>query len=185
AEDYDRDLQSWRYQAPDRAADILTRHLGPDAAILDAGCGTGLTAKALAAAGFKVIDGMDLSEKSLQTARKYGVYRSLKQVNLQELPLPAEDNAYQGLECIGVLTYVPESKDLLREFCRVVRSGGTIVLTQRNDIFEERDFRATVNEIASEGRWEVLDISEPKPYLPEHEEYADEIMIHYITCRVL
>jgi predicted TPR repeat methyltransferase len=184
ADDYDRNLEEWEYRAPERAADILNRHLGPDSAILDAGCGTGLTGKALSAAGFKVFDGMDLSRKSLHTAREHGVYRSLKQVNMKELPLPAEDNAYDGLECIGVLTYLPESRDVLHEFCRVIRPGGTIVLTQRNDIFAEREFSATLDEVARSGKWEVLEVSDPQPYLPENQEYADEIKIHYITCRV-
>jgi hypothetical protein len=66
----------------------------------------------------------------------------------------------------------------------VIRPGGTIVLTQRNDIFAERDFSTTLDEVARSGKWEVLEVSEPQPYLPENQEYADEIKIHYITCRV-
>lgn len=128
---------------------------------------------------------MDLSKKSLQKARKHGIYRALQQVNMKELPLPAEDDAYDGVECVGVLTYLPESLDVLHEFCRVVRPGGTIVLTQRNDIFEQRDFSATLDEVVSLGKWEVLEVSDPQPYLPEHDEYADDIKIHYITCRVV
>lgn len=185
ADDYDRDLETWRYQAPERAAKILRRYLEPDSVILDAGCGTGMTGKALANEGFTVFDGIDLSERSIEAAAVQGVYRSLNRANMQELPLPIEDDKYDGLECIGVLTYIPESEDLLREFCRIVRPGGFVVLTQRTDTFVERDFSSVLKTIASEGSWRLLEVTNPQPYLPANEEYADEIMIHYIICQVV
>src|SRR6056297_847023 len=77
ATDYDRTLAEWRYEAPTRAAEILRARLGPDAVILDAGCGTGLTGKALADAGFTTFDGIDLSSRSLEGAAEHGVYRAL------------------------------------------------------------------------------------------------------------
>ena len=183
--EYDRDLEKWRYQSPDEAAEILLSHLNPSAEIVDAGCGTGLTGKALARAGFSRIDGMDLSAKSVDAAKKLNIYRSLEQVDMQKLPLPFADNTYDGLECIGVLTYFPKSHDLLQEFCRIVRPGGVILLTQRTDIYKERKFSDTLNSLETDGVWEILKISAARPYIPDHEEYADKIMIHYISCRVL
>lgn len=58
AKDYDADLDAWAYEAPVRVAEQL-RALVPGAAVvLDAGCGTGLAGRALAAAGFSTIDGV-------------------------------------------------------------------------------------------------------------------------------
>ena len=184
ATDYDRTLAEWRYEAPTRAAEILRERLGPDAVILDAGCGTGLTGKALADAGFTTFDGIDLSSRSLESAAEHGVYRALSQVNMQELPLPFEDDAYDGLECIGVLTYLPDSADLFREFCRIVRPGGVAVMTQRSDLYEERDFDAVLASIQADGLWEIIEITDAQPYLPENAEFGDRIMVHYITCVV-
>ena len=48
----------------------------PSTLVLDAGCGTGLTGVALANSGYKIIDGVDLSDEMITQAAKTGVYRS-------------------------------------------------------------------------------------------------------------
>lgn len=185
ADDYDETLAQWRYEAPERVAAHMRAALAPDAIILDAGCGTGLSGKALARVGFKTIDGMDVSQRSLDFADALGVYRSLRHVDMQDLPLPHGDDIYDGLACVGVLTYVPDSIGILREFCRILKAGGFMVLTQRSDLLEERDFRATLEELETEGLVRDTRVSEPMPYLPENEEFADEVHVHYITCTVV
>lgn len=184
AEDYDQTLAQWRYEAPDQAAARLRAALDADSVILDAGCGTGLTGKALAGAGFGTIDGMDVSRRSLAVAEKLGVYRSLEHVDMQKLPLPCRDDSYDGLVCVGVLTYVPDSSAILEEFCRIVKPGGVMILTQRSDLLVERDFPATLEALRREGRLNEAQVSEPMPYLPENEEFRDEIKVHYISCIV-
>lgn len=184
AEDYDQTLARWRYEAPDQAAARLRAALDADSVILDAGCGTGLTGKALAGAGFGTIDGMDVSRRSLAVAEKLGVYRSLEHVDMQKLPLPCRDDSYDGLVCVGVLTYVPDSSAILEEFCRIVKPGGVMILTQRSDLLVERDFPATLEALRREGRLNEAQVSEPMPYLPENEEFRDEIKVHYISCIV-
>jgi len=52
ANDYDRTLRQWQYEAPERVAERLRAERAPQAVILDAGCGTGLSGRALAAAGW-------------------------------------------------------------------------------------------------------------------------------------
>lgn len=182
AEDYDRTLAEWRYQAPEQAAARLREQLAPDSVVLDAGCGTGLTGKALAAAGFRTIDGMDLSRRSLEIAEALDVYRSLIHVDMQALPLPYADNSYDGLACVGVLTYVPDSAAILHEFCRVLKPGGVMLLTQRSDVLVERDFPATLEALRREGFLQGSHVSGPMAYLPENDEFRDEIKVHYITC---
>ena len=182
AEDYDRTLVQWQYEAPEQVAARLRRELAPEAVILDAGCGTGLSGKALAAAGFATIDGMDVSAHSLELAREHGVYRDLAHVDMQRLPLPYADDVYEGLVCVGVMTYLPDGAAVLREFARVVKPGGCIVLTQRDHLFEERRFGETLAALEKEGVLSGLTISEPMPYLPENEEFGDEVQIHYVTC---
>lgn len=183
AEDYDQTLARWRYQAPEQAATRLREVLDTDAVVLDAGCGTGLSGKALAAAGFKAIDGIDVSSKSLEIADKLGVYRTLRRVDMQRLPLPIDEDGYDGLVSVGVLTYLPDSQGIMREFCRVLRPGGRMVITQRTDILEERDFPSVLEKLENDGWLSEVRISEPAPYLPENEEFADQIKVHYISCR--
>ena len=72
ASDYDRELASWGYDAPEQAAGLLKGHLPgfEKAAILDCGCGTGLTGAALRAAGARgELTGLDASKSSLETAK--------------------------------------------------------------------------------------------------------------------
>lgn len=184
ADGYDEALARWRYEAPEQVAARMRAALAPDAVILDAGCGTGLSGKALAAAGFEAIDGMDVSRRSLAIADELGVYRSLEHVDMQRLPLPCGDDVYDGLACVGVLTYVPNSADILREFCRVLKPGGFMVLTQRSDLLAERDFAATLEDLQAAGLLTDSRISDPMPYLPDNEEFADQVQVHYITCTV-
>lgn len=182
-EGYDQTLRQWRYEAPEQVAERLRGVLTPEAVILDAGCGTGLSGLALSAAGFTTIDGMDVSARSIELAREHGVYRDLAHVDMQALPLPYADNAYDGLACVGVMTYVPDSAATLREFRRILKPGGWMVLTQRDDLFEERRFGDTIASLENEGVLTGAEISAPMPYLPENEEFGDEIRVHYITCQ--
>ena len=71
AEDYDRHLLSeFGYISPRIAAEELARVLEPkDAQIIDYGCGTGLVGEALAATGYRRVDGVDISTGMLEQAR--------------------------------------------------------------------------------------------------------------------
>ena len=183
ADTYDETLASWNYRAPAEAAGMLRAELAADAAILDAGCGTGLTGAALRAAGFTgPIDGIDLSPASLKEAKTHGLYRDLSVVDLQTLPLPIGDDAYDGLLCIGVMTYVPDGEGILREFARVVRPGGRVLITQRDDLFRERGY-AEMFDRAADVVGDVR-LSEPQPYLPGNPDFGENIKVIFAMMTV-
>jgi predicted TPR repeat methyltransferase len=52
------------------------------AAVLDVGCGTGLAGEALAALGFAVVDGLDISPEMMAVAMARGAYRQCLQADL-------------------------------------------------------------------------------------------------------
>jgi predicted TPR repeat methyltransferase len=185
ASDYDGNLADWRYEAPEQIASMLEAKIPPESVILDAGCGTGLSGRALHTKGFTTIDGIDVSHNSLEIAGRTDVYRSLHAVDLQRLPLPIPDDHYDGLACVGVLTYLTDSRGALREFSRVVRPGGFIAITQRSDLFVEREFQTLLEELSSDEVIEQVHISEPRPYLPDNEEFGDQILVHYVGCTVV
>ena len=185
ARDYDQTLADWRYEAPEQVASMLREKLSPESAILDAGCGTGLSGRALHTDGFTAIDGIDVSRLSLEIAGKTGAYRTLHAVDLQRLPLPIPDDCYDGLACVGVLTYLPDSVGTLREFSRIVRSGGVVAITQRSDLFVERRFQSVLDGLSKEGLIMQVRISEPRPYLPDNEEFGDQILVHYVGYTVV
>ncbi len=185
ASDYNETLADWRYDAPRQVASMLRAKLSPKAVILDAGCGTGLSGKALLTAGFTTIDGIDVSHRSLEIAETTAAYRTLHKMDLQQLPLPIPDRHYDGLASVGVLTYLPDSVGTLREFNRVVRSGGIVVLTQRSDLFVERAFQSVVEGLMYDGGISQVSISAPRPYLPDNEEFGDQILVHYVGYTVV
>ncbi|MEH6592282.1 MAG: class I SAM-dependent methyltransferase [Halioglobus sp.] len=184
ASDYDGTLSDWRYEAPEQIASMLREQLSPKLPILDVGCGTGLSGKALLAAGFITIDGVDVSHCSLEIASMTDAYRTVRAIDLQQLPLSIPDDLYDGIACVGVLTYLTDSINTLREFCRIVRSGGFVAVTQRSDLFAEREFSNVLERLLNEGVIAQVNVSKPRPYLPNNEEFSDQILVHYIGFTV-
>jgi len=179
AETYNATLKDWNYQAPADAAAALAVHLQPGDWVLDVGCGTGMFGRALSAVLDCRIEGVDISEASLKVATTDGVYDKLRAVNLQATPLPLKTDTYAGAACIGVMTYIEDARALLTDLCRVVRPGGHILFTHRDDRWAELDFDGLVADLAAQGLWKTLAISAPKPYLPENEDFGDEIRVIY------
>ena len=185
ASTYDKDLAVWGYQAPLETASLLKSLIPPSSTILDAGCGTGLVGAAIRHAGLTGdIDGIDLSPSSLEKARRREIYRNLHPVEFQKLPLAIDDNVYDALACVGVLTYVPDGESILREFARIVRPKGVIIVTQRNDLFEERAFDQTMKKLVDALLFSETTVTEPKQYLPENPDFGSEIQVIYATLTV-
>lgn len=161
---YDADLtgEAQGYVAPGRAADTVARVAGTGGAILDAGCGTGLVGAELARRGAGTIDGVDLSPGMLERARATGAYRDLDTADLTA-PLAAADDAYDVVVCVGTLTHGHVGPSALAEFVRAVRSGGYVVATVLDDIWEADGFRAEVDRLAAGELVEMVS-AELEPY---------------------
>lgn len=186
AGDYDSDLVKWGYEAPDRAAALLARHLAgfAEAHVLDCGCGTGMTGAALRAAGCSgPLTGFDMSTASLDIARTKGIYADLRSVDLNGA-LPLEADSVDGILCIGVLTYV-EEEPLLREWARVLRPGGVAVFTCRDDFWESRGFEAVLGGLERDGLIKRLEVTGPMPYLPDNPEFGTKIQVKYGVIQAL
>ena len=184
AKGYDDDLASWSYQAPAVVAEtVVSRH--PEArSVLDVGCGTGLAGRGLRARGFAgQILGLDISQASLDIAQESGAYDSVERADLQER-LPLEDDSVDASICVGVMTYLPEVEAVWREFARVVRPGGLVVTTQREDLWDARGCQAVIDRLEKEGVWTPLDITGPAPYLPEGYGGTPAVGGYYLTALV-
>ena len=181
---YDDDLASWSYQAPAVVAEtVVTRHPAAES-VLDVGCGTGLVGRALRARGFEGrILGVDISQASLDLAQQSGGYDSLKPADLQER-LPFDDDSFDAVVCVGVMTYLPEVEKVWREFARVAKPNGIVVATQREDLWHDRDCQAVVDRMQGEGVWAPLDITGPAPYLPEGYGGTPAVGCYYLTALV-
>ena len=170
ASDYDTDLADWDYRAPQLTVERLTTTQAGATPVLDVGCGTGLVGRLLQEAGFTSVAGIDLSARSLELARQTGAYGELRQVDLQASAIPWDDDHFAALTCVGVMTYLPEVAGVVGEFCRAVEVGGSILFTQREDLWVDRQCQLVIDRLAGDGLCTVESISDPLPYLPGSEE---------------
>lgn len=158
AKTYDQDLTdpSQDYVGPVNAAKSIlevSSNSIDGAVILDAGCGTGLSGVAVrnVCGPTAIIDGIDISTGMLEVAAKTGVYRKLEPANLAEsINLP--DNTYDFVVCVGTLTGghvgpVPA----LREFVRVLKGGGLVVATIKEQVWSSGGYEAEVQRLEQEG----------------------------------
>jgi predicted TPR repeat methyltransferase len=184
AQGYDDDLAAWSYQAPSVVADTVLSRRPDTTHVLDVGCGTGLVGQALRTRGFAGrLVGIDISEASLEVARRGGAYDSAEQADLQQR-LPFDDDSVDAVVCVGVMTYLPEVEQVWREFARVTRPGGLVVVTQREDLWDERECEAVVERLQGEGIWTPEDITGPAPYLPEGYGGTDAVACYYLAAAV-
>jgi predicted TPR repeat methyltransferase len=183
---YEADVRAWGYDAPEQVAALLAKHT-PDratGAVLDTGCGDGLSGVALQAAGFVGgITGADLSPELLAIAETRGCYSATAELDLSR-PLPFEDDSFIACTCVGTLTYLDPGSGILAEFCRVVRPGGLVCFTHRTDKLELwRPVQARMCEAMT---WEEIETTEPMDYLPNHPEYGPQgiqMVLHvYRAC---
>lgn len=181
---YDDELEAWSYRAPEIAAALAIGHGRGLAPVLDAGCGTGRVGRALRRLGYgSELIGADASPASLDVARGQGVYDALGPVDLQAA-LPWEDDRFGAITCVGVMTYVPDVEACWREFARIGRRDAVVVATQRDDLFDERDTGGAIDRIVADGLWDVIDVSDPQPYLPGNADFGTEIGVRYVVARV-
>ncbi len=182
---YDKELAGWDYTAPEVAAAMLAEHLQPGSQVLDLGCGTGQFAERLTNRLDCRVDGVDISEASLKHAETRGCYASLRRVDLQQTPLPFADNNFDGAASVGVMTYIADPAALLADLCRIIRPGGAFVFTHRDDLWREREFDDMIAGLTARGVCEVLEITDPKPYIPKHEDFTDLIKVKFALFRTL
>ena len=102
--------------------------------ILDVGVGTGRIAKTMAAYGCEVV-GIDLNKHMLRLAAKRKKElgdRSYDLILADGQFLPFKNSSFDGITCIRTLKYFPNHQFGIREMSRVLKDGGTLVLTLSN-----------------------------------------------------
>ena len=107
----------------------LVRAQLPCEAFLDAGCGDGRYLAALAAELPARRAGCDISERILETARAR-VDADFRQANLEALPFA--DGEFDVVLCSQVIEHVLDADLALAELARVLRPGGTLVISTDN-----------------------------------------------------
>jgi ubiquinone/menaquinone biosynthesis C-methylase UbiE len=163
AKTYDQDTRSdFGYVAPGIAASALAERVAPDAAILDAGCGTGLAGEELHRRGVTTIDGIDLSLEMLKVAAEKSVYRRLTEADMTKR-LDIADNAYDGVICVGTFTSGHVGPNALDELVRVSKSGAHLIVTVHENVWDKDGYAAYLRGMEERGLIRVNDITD-SPY---------------------
>lgn len=178
---YDQDVGSHRYSLPDEVAGLLAQVAAldrgepidgltidpapPDPAIIDVGCGTGLVGLRLAVAGYRTIDGLDLSPAMVAKAEERGCYRTLtSDVDITE-PIPTElRGAYDIAVAGGLFTVGHVSPEALADVATLVRPGGLAIITTRLQYYEQTDYQQVSDRLEREGVLQLLHRNANAPY---------------------
>lgn len=116
-------------------AGMLDPRLFPDAAhnghVLDLGCGPGFWTIELGLRGAARLVGADLTAAAIDLAAKraeiYGVQAEFRQENAETLTFA--DATFDHVNCQGVIHHTPDTEAAVREIARVLKPGGTAVIS--------------------------------------------------------
>ncbi|MER7753162.1 methyltransferase domain-containing protein [Kitasatospora sp. NPDC097643] len=125
----------WRlWRAQRQLEDVLGRKLAlpVGARVMDAGCGAGVVARAMAARFGLVVTGVDVLDFHLREARRLSARAALDDRTTFSWgdyhQLPFENDVFDGAYSMETLVHSYDPARALAEFHRVLRPGGRLVL---------------------------------------------------------
>lgn len=99
--------------------------------VLDLGCGPGFWTVELLKRGAQRVTAADLTEKAIELARIraeiYGFAVETSQQNAERMTFA--DGAFSHVNCQGVIHHTPDTEACVREIARVLRPGGTALIS--------------------------------------------------------
>lgn len=94
--------------------------------VLDVGCGPGEMAAKLMERGYEVW-GLDIAEPMIRYARDRCGADRFRVGDIEHIPF--RDNTFDAVVCLGVIEYLDTDEQALREMWRVLKPGGTAVVS--------------------------------------------------------
>ena len=111
------------------ALQMLQAAVPRGAKILDAGCGPGEISAALIESGYDAW-GVDIAEPMIRHARERCRSDQFRIGDIERIPF--QDSTFDAVVCLGVIEYLDADQQALTEMRRVLRPGGTAVISTPN-----------------------------------------------------
>ena len=165
AEDYERRILGNGYSTPAVATGFFGRYVKPEGGtVLDAGAGSGLMGEVLAPLGYGDLVGIDVSPDMLELARRKGVYKDLREMELGgRLDFP--DDAFTAVVSTGVFAAGHAPPESFDDLIRVTKTGGHMVFSVRTDVYVDGGFKEKQETLEREGKWQLVEMTGPFSHL--------------------
>lgn len=151
ATSYDDEVEENAYATPRRvAAALASSGLETDARILDYGCGTGLSGLALAAQGYTLIDGTDISPEMLAQAEAKQIYGRLWTGSAEET-FTLAPGSYEAVVAVGVVSPGAGPARLLNELSAALETGGRFAFSFNDHALEEESYMDALRGLPERG----------------------------------
>lgn len=156
--EYDPAPSAWAYQTKIAAlCGQLGRYASRDAAILDAGAGTGCIGAALSLMGQRRIVAVDISQGMLDVAAARGIYDELHRADVGDLPF--DDDTFDATVASGVFATGHAPASAFDELVRVTRPGGAVIFNARVYCMREAGYTERIASLVDAGRCTVDAVS--------------------------
>jgi len=118
----------------DYTLDYVVNNIAEDSLILDLGCGAGPVLKKLSKYKYSLV-GVDYSHDMLEHARNNlgEQYKDIPLISSDCEHTPFTDNSFDCVICLGVISYAESIDGALNEIYRILKPGGTLILSYRNE----------------------------------------------------
>jgi SAM-dependent methyltransferase len=167
ADRYDTDMLSTGYLHIPVIIGLVTRHVPrTDAAILDAGVGTGQVGSVLSILGYNNLNGLDMSQAMLAKAEARKCYAELKRGVLGE-KLDYSDKSFDAIISTGTFTTGHAPATAFDELVRILEPGGILMATFGTIVWEEQGFKSKLDELVAMRVLKTVEITPiycPMPY---------------------
>jgi predicted TPR repeat methyltransferase len=177
---YDHTLKNWKYKAPVQAANKLIKIKDKISSNLDLACGTGMFAKELKKKYPNiVIDGCDISSKSLKIAKLKNLYRNLFKKSFEKKIKITKK--YDSVSMIGSMTYCKKPNVLLSLITNYLKKNGIFIFTHRIDLWEKQSFDSIITKYNKS--FTLMLKSRPINYLPNNSSFSNKIKIRIVILK--
>lgn len=127
---YDSAVKELRYFAVDYLEREVTQNADQIARVLDIGCATGLLGNVINRHRPSAeLIGLDISPAMIERARATGIYQSLYVHDMNENLTLFQDQSFDFLMALGVLEFISDIGQCLKEIARVLTPGGVAYLS--------------------------------------------------------